>query len=364
MFEKIIETKVNSEIDKIKDLNFITEDSLMNSELSVFTKNFIALEAENINDKKSLYELIDKSVKLNLNYTLRPKWTILNFIFGKLDSKPTQDILNKLEIFPFYKYYPELISGNIEESGLVVATKDNIRSLIEEADTALHEKFTNNITGIKIRNFFLQMFKLRCEDESLIGLDSTIPYSFLRIFLEDKGFFDLIQKFNMIESLQDDRDLDLMTIIKILTDKYSGDENMFEPVPFVNKNEPEKTNIEVGIPKITIPEPVDRNSYHEREEIVQSFQTEIFEKSAAFTPKKIQDLFKKSELKAILKKVFNSDKDSMNSAFDELNNIDSWYYASDYLKKLFLKNKVKIHDSKIVLFVDILSAYFYRKENS
>jgi hypothetical protein len=364
MFEKIIETKINSEKDKIKDLDFITMDSLMNSELTVFTKNFIALEAENISDRKSLYELIDKSVKLNLNYTLRPKWTILNFIFGKLDSKPTEDILNKLDIFPFYKYYPELISGSIEESGLVVATKDNIRSLIEEADTALHEKFTNNITGIKIRNFFLHMFKLRCEDESLIGLDSTIPYSFLRIFLEDKGFIDLIQKFNKIEGLRDDRDLDLMTIIKILTDKYSGDEDMFEPTPFVNKNELQKPEVETEIPKLTIPEPEDRNSFHEKKEIVQSFQTEIFEEPDAFTPKKIQDLFKKSELKAILKKVFNSDKASMNSAFNELNNIDNWYYASDYLKKLFLKNKVKIHDSKIVIFVDVLSAYFYKKESS
>jgi hypothetical protein len=366
MFEKIIEAQVSSEKDKIKDLDVITPDSVRNSGLSVFTKNFITLEAENIRDRKKLDDLIDNSIKLNLNYTLRPKWTILNYIFGKLDSKPTEDILNRLEIFQFYLYYPELISNSLQDSGLVVVTKTNIQSLIDEADVTLHDKFTNNITGLKIKNFFLQLFRMKYDDEAMIGLDSTIPYSFLRIFLEDKGFNDLVNKFKKIEGLRDDWDLDLKTIIKILTDKYSinDDENM--PEQPVKDQEPDKPEVKFETPETGEQEQSEEEQkeepYYRKEEPEPHYPTEVIEESSLYTPKKIKGLFKESELKVILKKVFNSDKLSMRTAFSELENIDNWYYASDYLKKLFLRNNVKIKDRGIVLFIDVLNEYFKKKE--
>lgn len=363
MFEKIIESKVNSEADKINNLMIFSMNSIRNSQLSGFTKNFISAETDSVSDKKNLIDLIDKSVKLNLNYALRPKWTIINFLFGKLDSKPANDILNKLEIFGFYLYYPEHIANNVNESGLVVVTRDKIRNLIEEVDSALYEKFTNNITGIKIRNFFLQLFKLKYEDETRVGLDSTIPYSFLRIFLEDKKFNDVLAKFKKIEGIKDDRELDLMTITKVLTDKYSdaeepvNREKLKAPAPPVNEDKIEVSFQEEEI----IPK--------EQAVVTETMQTPLFsdeftDEQSSYTPRQIKSLFKESELKIILKKIFKSDKAAMDSAFKELENIDSWYYASEYLKNLILTNKIDIHDSKIVLFVDILNEYYNKKDKS
>jgi len=358
MFEKIIEAKYNSEVDKIKNLIIISMNSLRDSRLSGFTKNFISLETDSISDKKKLFDLIDKSVKLHLNYTLRPKWTIINYLFGRLDSKPASDILNKLDIFEFYYYYTEHITSSINESGLVVVTKDKIRKLIEEVDKALHEKFTNNITGIKIRNFFLQLFKLKYEDETLVGLDSTIPNSFLRIFLEDKLFHDLLAKFKKIEGIRDERELDLMTITKVLTDKYADAE-----VPDKYENISDTAPIgEVKI-EISIPEETKLSEPPESEENKKSslYSKEYIEQESIYSPKKIKGLFRESEFKLILKKIFKSDKSAMEIAISELENIDTWYYASEYLKNLFLINKVDIHDSTIVLFIDILNEYFNKK---
>jgi hypothetical protein len=360
MFEKIIEAKVNSEVAKVKNLIVISMNSLRDSKLSDFTKNFIKTETDSIQDKTILFNLIDKSVKLNFNYALRPKWTILNYLFGNLDSKPVSDVLNKLEIFEFYIYYTEHIADYINESGLVVITKDKIRNLIEEVDSELHQKFTNNITGIKIRNFFIQLFKLKYEDETLVGLDSTIPYSFLRLFLEDKMFSDLFAKFRKIESIKDENEIDLMTITKILTDKFSEAD-----VPITQERNPEI--VKPTDEKIELPIPVESKPAKEPEadEIIQPalFPEEFTEEQFYYSPKKIKGLFKKSELKFILKKIFRSDNSAMDTAFRELDNIDRWDNASEYLKNLFLTNKVNIRNSKIVLFVDVLNEYFNKKDN-
>jgi hypothetical protein len=359
MFEKIIEAKVNSEVDKVKNLIIISMNSLGDSKLSDFTKNFIKTETDSLQDKSTLINLIDKSIKLNFNYALRPKWTILNYLFGKLDSKPVSDVLNKLGIFEFYLYYPDHISDYLNESGLVVVTKDKIRNLIEEVDSELYEKFTNNITGIKIRNFFIHLFKLKYEDETLVGLDSAIPYSFLRIFLDDKMFSDLLAKFKKIESIKDEREIDLMTITKILTDKYSDTEVpvLQENIPDISK--PEEEKIEISVSEETKPAVLPEFT----ENIQPSLFSDEFTEEQYYYPKKIKGLFKKSELNSILKKIFRSDKSAMETAFRELENIDTWDNASDYLKNLFLTNKVNIRDSKIVLFIDVLNEYFNKKVN-
>ena len=198
MFENIIEEKVRTELSKVENLDFISINNVRNSGLSIFTKNFINAETDKVGDMNLLNELIEKAVKLNLNYVLRPKWTLINYLFGNFDSRPEEELIRKLEIFQFYLYYPEHITNYLRDSSLIVVTKNKIQNLISDADLTLYDKFTQNITSVKIRNFFLQLFKLKYEDESTIGLDSTIPYSFLRIFLEDKSFKDILMKFEQI----------------------------------------------------------------------------------------------------------------------------------------------------------------------
>jgi len=373
MFDNIIEARVDSEISKVKDLDFISFNSVRNSGLSIFTKNFINAETDKLGDRDKLYDFIEKSVKLNLNYTLRPKWTLINYLFGNFDSKSYEKILNKLEIFQFYLYYPELITNYIRESSMVVVTKDKIRNLIGAADRTLYDKFTQNLSSIKIRNFFLQLFKLIYEDESRIGLDSAIPFSYLRIFLEDKSFNELLYKFSKIEGLKDDWNLDLKTIIKVLTDKYFLKEDAGETINIQKtednkeidvKPETENTATETAAKAeaetVTVTE--EKSEEPPPEPVKREFPVKTIRESALQSSKRILNLFKQSEQRAILKKVFLYNEFEMRTAFKDLENIDNWYYASEYLKKIFIKNNVKIHSSSVVLFIDILNDYFNRKE--
>lgn len=367
MFEQIIQEKVNLETRKLYSLPDLSSESVRKSDLAGFIKNFLFLKSESLKDnnfieKDEACELLENAIKLNLNYTLRPKWTILNFVFGAVESKPANEVQEILEIFEFYFFYQQLISNYITENALPIITKFKIRELIEETDNVLHSKLTSDISSIKIKNFFLQLFKLKYNDESFIGLESSIPYSFIRIFLSDKGYKDLHLKFSKINSIKYDWEFDLKTIIKIITDKYDENLQQRESNSHSAKEDAEVVPSYPGENKQDSYETI--NPEREKPEVIPEYKeypTEEIETKPSIINKRVKNLFKESELEHIVKRVYKGNREEMLNSFIELSNIVNWFYASEYLKNLFVKNNVKLHDRYVVLFTDVLAEYYRKK---
>ena len=229
MIESFIINRFKKEEKKIQSLESFSLLEIKKSSLSPYVKNFIFAEVKEIKDKEFLLNLINKSVKLNLNYTLRPKWTLLNYLFGEVESKSVEEVIKKLKIFQFYRFYTDLISDFIKESSISIITKGKTKELLGEANSVLYEKLTTKTTSIKIRNFLLQVFMLKYLHNNDIKLSSKIPFQYVRIFLEDKSFNILLKKFKVIEDISDTKELDLKTIVKIFTDKYIIDTSEREP---------------------------------------------------------------------------------------------------------------------------------------
>jgi len=429
MIESLVVNRLKREEKKIQNLESFSLSEIKKSSLSPYVKNFIFAEVKEIKDKEFLLYLIDKSVKLNLNYTLRPKWTLLNYLFGEDESKPVEEVIKNLKVFQFYRFYTDLISDFIKESSISIITKGRTKELLEEANSVIYEKLTTKTTSIKIRNFLLQIFKLKYLRNNYIKLSSKIHFQYVRIFLEDKSFDDLLKKFKVIENLSDTTELDLKNIVKVFTDKYIIDTSEQEPPKEEKKKEvikkiveevkekeeevldtmveekfikKEKGVIDIKIEEKPILEEEDVIDVKIKEEPpekekeiididVKKIETEAesfyskelieVEKSEAKKDKqekglakkletpfylkeevKIKRLFKKEELLSISKRVFRSSKYSMYRNFDKLERFDSWQDAIDFLKKIFMKNKVDFYHKDVVLFVDMLNDYFTEKE--
>lgn len=227
MFEEIVEKKyrpLKAISDELKDISL---DAVKNSDLPLFAINFLAAEQKEINDKDSLNSLLEKSVKLIVNYSLRPKWTIVNYLFGGYDSKPADEILRKAEVFRFYRYYVDLITNHIKDNALMFITQDEVNYLTDEANKVVLEKLVKNTSSVKIKNFFSQIYKLKYGDDKEINLDWSVPYLFVKLFLEDKGFQDLLDKFKIVPGLDDTMEIEMKTAIKVLTDKYYINDDFF-----------------------------------------------------------------------------------------------------------------------------------------
>ncbi len=410
MFESLVKEKTNSEKSKIRLLSPVSRNTVAKSELSPFIKNFIFNETQEITESEYLDELIEKGVKLQFNFTIRPKWTLLNYVYGSIESKSDNEIRHKLRVFTFYKFYPDTILNYLDEETHLYVSRSKVELLLKDTNEVLYNKLTNEISGVKIKNFLVNIFKLKYEDESKINLESSIPFSFIKIFLEDKGYDDLLKKFDIIPNLKDNTLVSYKDIIKVLTDKYTVHEEkhegktekkenkreeIFEPITITQDNikeelQQEEKKIEIEIPKKEInkentkevktpKKEINYTKYDiysddlikERDAKEKEEQENITETEEVFSEThdnetgdqyQIKRLFTEKELTIIRDKIYAGSKNAMRNSFRALAAMNTWKDAANHLKDLYNDNKVHIYHKQVVKFTDALQEHFSNKE--
>lgn len=221
MLEQFVESKIKIERGKVDKYEDITKSDVKKSRLPAPIKRYILARFEGKLSDAEFTALLSKAIKLNINYTIRPKWTLLNFLFNKYDSQQAEIIREKSDAFTFYRFYIDFLLNYIDEHSLVVITKDKAALFIDEANAALHDKLVNNISGVKVKNFFIQLYRLSEEDQSNVSLTSTVPFLFIKTFLEDKEYTDILSKFTSSGITDNETEISLKDCIKIVSDKFA-----------------------------------------------------------------------------------------------------------------------------------------------
>lgn len=355
MFEKIIERKIKEETELAGSIQKFNSSDIESSHLPEFTKVFIIIEKPEGGFRADLEELIEKSVRLSLNFTLRPKWTILQYVFGSYDSAPVGQVNRKLNIFEFYKFYEEAISSFIKESGILVITKKKVIELIDDTNCLLYEKLMTEPSAVKTKNFFLQIFKLIYDETTDINLDTTIPFGFIRLFLEDKSFTEILEKFYSLRRLSDDKEINLKTIIKIINGKYLSEEELTVSPEPAEVTRDELPDIEFVPSKSEI----GTEEYQKEAEEPEPEKNEI-----SLADSEVFALFKSNKITKFQKKIFGGQQEKMLEVIRQMDNIGRWDDAAGVLKELFEKNNVDIYDGDVVYFVNTINDYFNRKEGN
>lgn len=376
MFEDFVEKKIASEIEIIKKLPVLNKENLLKSGLSEFSKNYLLTESAFNQNQEEISKNLEKSNKLYFNYTLRPKWTLLAFLFNNFESRPPEDILHKLDYFPFYKFYTDSIKNFLSKNAQIFITKNEIRAIIDETDKIIFEKLTGDITNDKIKNIFKQLFILKYNDEAELNLESSVPFSFIKIFLTDKLYDDLLKKFSILPGIREDQEISLKDIIKIMSDKYSKSEK--EP-PKVSDIKPESAPLKevkkveksekVKPEKIQIvkqKEPVTEKKIYS-EELLKAGEKESSQintgiLNSASSANNIKNLIPGKLDEKITNMIYNSDLIDKSKSFNKLNTYKTWLEASEHLKDIFKKNNVDIYHKEVIQFINILQEYYNKAE--
>ena len=230
MLEKFVESKIKIERARIDKYDDITRGDIRKSHLPASIKRYILARTDGKLSDAEFTAILTKAIKLNINYTIRPGWTLLNFLFSKYDSQQADVVKEKSDVFTFYRFYIDFIVTYIDEHSLVVVTKDKAARFIKEANNALHEKLITNVTGVKVKNFFIQLYRLAEKNQEDVSLTSTAPFLFIKTFLEDKEYDDILQKFNSIPDLTNETEISLKDCIKIVSDKFAPASSSAPPV--------------------------------------------------------------------------------------------------------------------------------------
>lgn len=139
-------------------------------------------------DKKDFEEILDKAIVFNINYIIKPKNTILKFLFGEVETRPVHFIHDRLRYFQFYGYYISQIEDFITVNSLEMVSVEQIEYLIDDVNKKILEEISSPASDAERMSLvkLLYYFFHDLGDNNPINI--KIPQKILSVFFSDKGY--------------------------------------------------------------------------------------------------------------------------------------------------------------------------------
>lgn len=386
----------------------ITFERLWNSSIPPFIISFLEnyIPKHNIAiDKKEFEDLLNKAIVFNINYIIKPKNTLLKFLFGELETRPVSFIQNRLKYFQFYGYYITPIEDFISVNSLEVVSYNQFEHLLNEVNRNLYVE----ISGKQNQSHRMNLVKLLYYFFHDLGdnnpINIKLPKKILSAFFADKGYTEVKKRIDNFFSneifiqevieLMDPENKKLPReesesgvseeqIKQIISQAKTGLINKDRADKEIEKilkadDEPPQVEIETiniklireqeaKIPEIEKRTLVIDDEIYSDELLFASQFNEITPPAFLTDDEKrkriIEDLFcENSYRKKIIKKIFDKDETDFIKVVNEILDKKSWNEVVIIIDELFKNKKVNFYSEEAVKFVDIFQSHFNRDES-
>ncbi len=154
-------------------------------------------------------KLIFQAVSFNINYLVRPRWSLIKLIFNDQPVISVEEMKMMLNYLYYYEYFKKVLNGYISKRNLVQISSTEFDILLNKIDDELinsnqHQVITNSFTSMG--DFF-----------NVGGVDKNrLPLSAVEIFCKEKNLVDLILKLRKVIPNEVKRRYDKIEIERIL----------------------------------------------------------------------------------------------------------------------------------------------------
>jgi len=386
----------------------ITFERIWGSTLPPFITSFLEnyIPKHNIPlDKKDFEDLLNKAIVFNINYIIKPKNTLLKFLFGELDTRPAAYILNRLRYFQFYGYYISNIEDFIAVNSLEVVSYNQLEHLLNEVNRNIYEE----ISGRQSQAHRMSLVKLLYYFFHDLGENNPIniklPRKILSAYFSDKGFHEIKKKIDGFfsdeifiqevielidpenkrlpkETAEDDVTEDqIKQIISKAKTEFINKENADKEIERILKaDEPLNEDIpeinirlireqEAKLPEVEKSRLIIDDEIYSDDLLFASQFNEITPPQQVTDEEKrkrlIEDLFCESSYrKKIIKKIFDKDEEIFRENVNRILDKNNWDKAVLFIDTLYRDRKVDFYSDAAVKFVDIFQNHFNKIEAS
>jgi len=196
MFEEFKEKKFSEYLNLVKFTGERTGiHSLRSSKLPPYIVNFFECQYPKTGQSVSKIEFektLQKALIFSINYIIKPRATVIKFIFGNVDTRPAEYVKQKLNYFQFYNYYISHIRDFIGLNNPHTISRNQIEHLIKEINGKILQEINNPVNSdtqklnlIKLLYYFF----LDLTDNNPVNI--KLPKKILSVFFQDKGFNDI-----------------------------------------------------------------------------------------------------------------------------------------------------------------------------
>jgi hypothetical protein len=349
-------------------------------------------------DQNKFNQLIERAVKLEMNYLIEPHRTLSQFIFKDSQVVSTIDVYDTLKYFFKYGYYKDAISEYFNTKYMREISQEQFNQLIAKIDENAFKDnlFETTLKTIKSITSFMS---------EAVGADvQTIEVDVLLHAFKDRNLdtYAKLMKELISESEKEISLSDLEAILReerigartqpkpvseeVMTDeKSAGEETLqLEEIENIEDSKPvvEVTEIDVGEikPEEIMEEEVEEEEEEEEEEEVEveaatPVKTETkgnvaddmanFVASQIKSDKPLEDLNSMvvgRTRKKIIKKLFKKKENEFISFVEMINEQSAWKDASVIIDNEFYERGINPYSKEAIMFSDLIYVRFFPKD--
>jgi hypothetical protein len=195
-YEQLISTNIHpallqylsAEIDFLiyEDRQKLLKDSIFDYSGDKIVDHFSSISEEIKRSKKFSFEYLSKLLlhasSFNTNFIIRPKWSLMQFVFEN-ENGPTKQIVEVKQILNYLYYYPylkRLLVNFFIKKRLISISSSELKELLDKIDKINYESNFDKV----IDNAFTCMLEFINTGEIK---NKKISKQFVELFLEDKG---------------------------------------------------------------------------------------------------------------------------------------------------------------------------------
>lgn len=226
------------------DRKKLLQNSAFDYSGSEISKYFNLIGEEIKKNKRLAFEdvktLVTHAVTFNINYLVRPNWTLAKLIFADNNTRNVNEIKMMLNYLYFYDYIKNVFLGYFSKRRILSLSETEFDMILGKIDHQMFNERTRDLIDnalVSISDFFNEG-----------GVDKTqIPANNVELFLKEKNLMEELFKLRRSIPAEDKRNYDLEDIRRIL---YSKETVELKP------GEDKKETVTREESKVEAPEPV------------------------------------------------------------------------------------------------------------
>ncbi len=329
-------------------------------------------------------QLLERAVKLELNYLIEPHRTIKQFIFKDSHKVSTIDVYDTLKYFFRYEYYKTAISDYFNMKYLREIEETQFVDLMRQID---EKAFSEDKIGTMLKTVKTVMSFLSDAKEEEI---TSLPVDVLIAAFRDRNLEDYLE---MANKVKDETELSEITFDEIedmlRNNKIPGikeeevpiereEEKVgIEEVEDIETSQPEVAVADIEVSEVTAPsvdeveEDEDVEEEEEIEEEEEAVKSTVASQMASMVASQIEsnipledlnNMINKKVRKKAIKKLFKKKEQEYLTFIVSLNALSMWTEASALIDDEFYNYEINPYSKEAIALTDIIYTRFFPKD--
>ncbi len=323
-------------------------------------------------------QLLERAIKLQANYLIRPHQTLTQFLFKDSFIITTMDVYDMLKYFDKFQYYKDAVTDYFNLKYLREVSQNQFEELIAGIDQQVYGKdpLGTALQTVKTINNFLNEGREPSE---------KLPADILYKAFHDRKLDEyarLVQK----EEKEGTEELSLSELETLLRSGKTHLERTrkeekkaaqtIETIEDLEEAKPEVQVEDISVDaKVEVPEPEEaeeeiEEEYEEEEEAVPAAAVSAADQLADVVSRKIKgeyladlsSIISRKQEKKFTKKVFKKDQKSYRNFVEFLNGLPSWKQASAAIDEMFYQKGINPYSNEALEFSDLVYNRYFPKD--